>query len=358
MLLINLIEAAGIINLIKAGEIFSPFVLEIDLLMYKSLLDVIKTVLEIIVIIIAGVWAIFKILEFREFKHWIQFEIDANIYPLRDNITTDSHFWDENYNALEKQETFTHALEILFKFKNKGKTRIKIYNIQARISTLPPSNDISLSKSDGHLHLSHIFTGNIVPQWKKFYYIEPQVEQTITYLTLIKKPKDIIKIHGKFCQDHERIYPKKESKRRHFKFNYLNSLCDFLEREKEPVFDWCEIPGDDSEKLREYLKQRFHADWVEKARIEKINNKIIKLFNDGNCLSLHLRDQEPEVILRINDNVEKFLITRDADQIKFYRRNSILKRIFGFIYKNRCLRLLSHTAERTYSLDGDGFIRK
>jgi hypothetical protein len=101
-----------------------------------TFLSPIKTILEILVIIIAGLWAWYKFKEFREFKHWIQFDLDANIYPLNSNIETKSYNWDSDGNVKDALDTHTHILEILFKFSNKGKTRVKIYNIQAEISTL------------------------------------------------------------------------------------------------------------------------------------------------------------------------------------------------------------------------------
>jgi hypothetical protein len=263
------------INLLNTAELAST------MKQMNDIFDPIKTILEITVIIIAGFWAWHKYREFREFKHWIQFDLDANIYPLSDNIETKSYDWDSDGNLNESFETHTHLLELLFKFDNKGKTRVKIYNIQAEISTLPSQDpkdspiidleSIQLDKKDNHLKLCRRRTGNIVPEDIKFYYIEPQVEQIITYLTLIKKPKDIIRIKGKFCQDQRRIYPKKETLRKHFKNDIFNCLCAMIERRKrDPIYGW----------------------------------------------------------------------------------------ILNIIYKKYCIRLLSHTTERTFYLDDKGFFKK
>jgi hypothetical protein len=262
---INIIESVELTNSTKLGETFNSTIL-------NDYLSLSRNLLEILVIVIAGVWALYKINEYREFKNWIQFDIDANIYPLSENIATKSYTWNEDGDVRESLETHTHAIEVLFKFNNKGKTRVKIYNIQAKISTLPPPDKALLDPEEGHLHLLTILrTGNIVPKKIKFYYIEPQVEQTITYLTLIKSPRNIIRIKGKFCQDQERIYPYKESLRRNFKHNLPKILCNIFEkRRRDPIYGW----------------------------------------------------------------------------------------IFSFIYKNHCARLLSHTYERTYFIDPEGFIRK
>jgi hypothetical protein len=139
-------------------------------------------------------------------------------------------------------------------------------------------------------------TGNIVPKNVGFYYIEPQVEQTITYLTLIKIPGDIIKIRGRFCQDNVRIYPKKESERKYFRHleKQSNSLCDILEKEKD--------------------------------RLKK--NK--KLYEDDSL----------------------------KENKKVYKNDPIYEWIIKFLYYNYCVRLQSHTSERTYFLDSDGFMIK
>jgi hypothetical protein len=392
---INLLDAAWATNLMKTGEIFSPFVINTDLYLNKDLLDTIRTTLEIIVIFIAGIWAIFKILEFREFKHWIQFEIDANFYPLRENINANSYIWDEYGKGSEKNETFTHVLELLFKFNNKGKTRVKIYNIHAKISTLPPIDNNYLSSKDGHLRFFSIWTGNIVPEKKKFYYIEPQVEQTITYLTLIRKPKDIIRIHGEFCQDHERIYPKKEQLCKYFKYDnnetkdipypaieevsllirFINdrsySLCKFLE--KRYVFCWNEVPGKDNSRLIKFLSQKFYnIDFLknEKTKIKKSEDeKTIKLFDDNHYFSMTLNllktnDEEQDVILEIDGIKRKnrlFIKVEDDKILNIYERrryDPIYGWILRSIYNRHCRRLLSHTSERTFFIDSNGCIRK
>jgi hypothetical protein len=63
---------------------------------------------------------------------------------------------------------------------------------------------------DGHLQLSTLLrSGNIVPKDIGFYYIEPGVEQTISYLTLIREPNEFLKVNGKFSFEEERIFPTK-----------------------------------------------------------------------------------------------------------------------------------------------------
>jgi hypothetical protein len=276
-----------------------------ELVPVQNILIFIREFLEIIVIFIAAIWAIFKISEFREFKHWIQFEVDANIYPLDESIKSLSYEWDDKGERFSENKIFTHVLEILFKFTNKGKTRVKIYNIHAQISTLSQKGNDYLSKEDGHLRFHSYWTGNIVPRWKKFYYIEPQVEQIIRYLTLIEKPRDILKIHGEFCQDHQRIYPKQEKIRKYIDYDKIGMipfpakdeififtkyfsifscwLCDKLE--KRLIFRWDKVPGEDNDNLIKYLSEKFqNMDHLKdnKTIIEKSKkNNIINIYFIG-----------------------------------------------------------------------------
>jgi hypothetical protein len=386
----------AIINVTKTGQIICPYFPNIDL---KNLLELIKTSLESIVIIIVGIWGIFKILEFREFKHWIQFEVDVNLYPLSKSIYAESFEWDEYGKRSSKHEAFTHVLNILFKFNNKGKTRVKIYNIHAKISTLPPLDNIYLSKEDNHLRFFSTWTGNIVPKSKKFYYIEPQVEQTITYLTLIAKPRDLIRIHGEFCQDHNRIYPNKENNNKYCKYNknivgakFRNSeedflliryfrnisfrLCNFLQ--ERYIFCWDEVPGKDTGKLIDFLLEKFlDIKFIKNGEFVKSDDKNSLIFESKNnrfrlelALPKTYIDKSNKLTLKINNikrgnrlflKIENDINESGKRKIKIYengRYDPYVGWFYRQIYNWHCRRLLSHTAERTIFLDSNGVVRK
>ena len=170
-----------------------------------------RNIVSILVIIIAGIWGFYKIKEYREFKQWIQFEIEANIYKLKTPTEKMDPFIlekDGKRRNTQPQE-HTHAVEVVLKFTNKGKMRLRIYNIQTKISTMQ-TEDVRLGE-EGHLSLHTIFnSGNIVTKKIKFYYIEPQVEQVITFLALITEPQELIRVAGKFSLEQERIFPDKD----------------------------------------------------------------------------------------------------------------------------------------------------
>ena len=182
-----------------------------DLRNIAEIIVILRNIVSILVIIIAGIWGFYKIKEYREFKQWIQFEIEANIYKLKTPTEKMDPFILEKdgkrRNTQPKEHT--HAVEVVLKFTNKGKRRLRIYNIQTKISTMP-TEDVKRGEG-GYLSLRTIFnSGNIVPKGTGFYYIEPQVEQVITFLTLITQPRELLRVNGKFSLAQKRIFPEKD----------------------------------------------------------------------------------------------------------------------------------------------------
>src|SRR5207249_3206997 len=99
----------------------------------------------------------------------------------------------------------------------KGKTRVRLYNIQVGINTMRLPDQAQFDGHDGHLHLTRIHTsGNIVPVFEiegkpveqtSFYYIEPSVGQTISYLCLISEPRDLLQVFAMFNLEQSRLFP-------------------------------------------------------------------------------------------------------------------------------------------------------
>jgi hypothetical protein len=186
----------------------------------KNVADI-ADILVKIAALIGGVWAVYKVKEYRELKQRIQLDIDANMYRLASPEQVEAFTWDRSGNrATTPAQPRTHAIETLLKFTNKGFTRMRLFNIQIGVNTMRPQNEAQFDQDDGHLHLTRIFTsGNIVPifpvkdkpiEKTSFYYIEPGIEQTITYLALITEPREVIQIYAKFSLEQERIFPTKD----------------------------------------------------------------------------------------------------------------------------------------------------
>lgn len=179
----------------------------------KTIAEIILAIITVTIAIMTTIWANYKFREYREFKHWIQFEIDANIYKLNTRTKEMEPFIldkkGKRKNTLKQKHT--HAVEVVLKFTNKSKRRLRIYNIQTKISTMGLPEKVELNQEEGHLRLDTIFnSGNVVPKKTKFYYIEPQVEQVITFLTLITEPRELIRVNGKFSLEKNRIFPEKD----------------------------------------------------------------------------------------------------------------------------------------------------
>jgi hypothetical protein len=171
--------------------------------------------------LLGGGWGVYKFVQYRELKQRIQLEIDAKLYKLTLPEETEAFTWDPQGNCkTDSAKPRTHAVEILLKFTNKGFTRMRLFNIKVGINTMRPHNEAQFDQGDGHLRLTRIFSsGNLVPVFEvegknvedtSFYYIEPGVEQTISYLTLITEPRELVQIYAKFSLEQKRLFPKRE----------------------------------------------------------------------------------------------------------------------------------------------------
>ncbi len=85
----------------------------------------------------------------------------------------------------------------------------------------------------------------------------------------------------------------------------------------EYLFSWDDVPGNDSGRLIDFLRQSFDIDWVKTAKIEKIDGgKTIRVSTGKNSLSLRLNDEKNEVHLTIDDGRTNEFIAMINGQIK------------------------------------------
>ena len=90
---------------------------------------------------------------------------------------------------------------------------------KVKLGSRYPPGEAKFDERDGHLHLTRIPTsGNLVPTFRvegqlmgntSFYYIEPEVEQTISHLCLIREPRELIQVFAMFCLEQRRLFPKR-----------------------------------------------------------------------------------------------------------------------------------------------------
>ncbi len=68
------------------------------------------------------------------------------------------------------------------------------------------------------------------------------------------------------------------------------------------LFSWNKIHGNDNSRLIEFLKQYFGLDWIETAKIEKIDSdNTIKVYTEKNFVSISLNAKKTKVSLKIDD---------------------------------------------------------
>lgn len=97
-------------------------------------------------------------------------------------------------------------------------------------------------------------------------------------------------------------------------------LTDKVSMFEEYLFSWDNIPGLDNRKLIKFLKQKYRIDWVETAKIEKIDNgNTIKVSTEKNSLYLILNDKKTNVSLRIDDvRTDEFTAKMENGKLNIY----------------------------------------
>ncbi len=89
-------------------------------------------------------------------------------------------------------------------------------------------------------------------------------------------------------------------------------------KNRQYLFSWNEIPGNDTGTLIKFLKDDCGIPWVKDAKIEKIDNgNIISISNKKNLLLLTLNDDKNEAILTINTK-DEFIVKKENDNLNIY----------------------------------------
>ncbi len=118
------------------------------------------------------------------------------------------------------------------------------------------------------------------------------------------KITDLENKHVWIIQDFEETNGKTKS---NFKRSGIEVNGDYL-------FTWDKIPGNDSERLIEYLKEDAGIDWAKQAKVEKTGDgKTIRVFNETNSLTLKLNDEKTKVNLEIDNIANKELAVKIED---------------------------------------------
>jgi uncharacterized protein YjbI with pentapeptide repeats len=101
----------------------------------------------------------------------------------------------------------------------------------------------------------------------------------------------------------------------------LSDKTKKLIESKTFLFNWDEIPGNDNERLKSFLKQKFNVDWIKTAKIEKIDNeKTIRVSNEKNSLLLKLNTEKTKLNIEIDGNRTEFIAKTENYKLNIYRK--------------------------------------
>ena len=86
------------------------------------------------------------------------------------------------------------------------------------------------------------------------------------------------------------------------------------------LFRWGEIPGNDDDRLIDFLKDIFKVEWVKTENINKIDDgKTIIVYNQEKILSLKLNDEKTKVNLEIDGvRLHEFTVATKNDELNIY----------------------------------------
>lgn len=87
---------------------------------------------------------------------------------------------------------------------------------------------------------------------------------------------------------------------------------------EEYLFSWDEIPGQDSDKLVEYLRD-LDVKWVKKAKIEKVDNgNTIKIYNEKKSLLFKLNSEKTMANIAIDGDEFEFMVKEENGKLNIY----------------------------------------
>jgi hypothetical protein len=83
---------------------------------------------------------------------------------------------------------------------------------------------------------------------------------------------------------------------------------------------WDDIPGNDNQILIDFLRKRYDVNWVENAKIQKIDDgMIINLSFNNNFLALKLNDEKTKINLEIDDSrTDEFIARTENSKLNIY----------------------------------------
>jgi ATP-dependent Clp protease ATP-binding subunit ClpA len=101
----------------------------------------------------------------------------------------------------------------------------------------------------------------------------------------------------------------------------LNRACEDADYERTQqgktgliLFDWNEVPGKDTDKLLDLLKQSYGINWASQSKMEKTSDgQTINLSFDKNSLSIVLNAEKNEAVLKTNNDKVYYFTVKVTD---------------------------------------------
>ncbi|MCX9084841.1 MAG: IS1634 family transposase [Candidatus Methanoperedens sp.] len=96
------------------------------------------------------------------------------------------------------------------------------------------------------------------------------------------------------------------------------------------LFSWKEIPGNESELLKDFLKSNYDVDWVKTAKIAKTDDDKTIIINAGEkYISLNLSNENTELDIKIdNGKTDKFIVKTENDKLNIYKTVIEVKKVY------------------------------
>ena len=99
-------------------------------------------------------------------------------------------------------------------------------------------------------------------------------------------------------------------------FDPKKDWCDTL---RGYLFCWTNVPGDDNDKLKNFLKDEFDIEWAENAKIHKSNDlKTICILGDENSVEIMMDAKKEKVTLIISDGRHDLKVKKEGDKLNIY----------------------------------------
>ena len=86
------------------------------------------------------------------------------------------------------------------------------------------------------------------------------------------------------------------------------------------MFSWDSVPGDDDEKLKEFLRGDFDIDWAENAEILKSDDgKTIRIVKDEKSVEIKIDEKKEKATLKNTDGrTHELKVKRENGKLNIY----------------------------------------